>query len=244
MCKCAHSTEEVHTLAKVIAPDVSKNTNTYFPACEKSCRDNPQCQSFSYIDKADYSGSTNQCLLSVDGTCQLTPDASNSYPWQTFKLNRFGRTAKSFSVRKSDGRCLCKDYSWNECTTDNKVETASGEDSYDIVPDVKLPVLHRHCEDCDDDFKDLYYVRRTPFSEFHDADILMNKWQETMTNVLHKDYEIYKDRYTAEEAAEKVMKALPTKKLAHNTFWPLLDGYPLNYYKIGSRFRLPWIADV
>ena len=205
------------------------------------------------LDKADYSGSTNQCLLSVDGTCQTTLDNTNNYEWHTFKLNRFGRTAKSFSVRKSDGQCLCKDYSWNECTTDNKVnhgiyslkhsggcnryittvkecqeaarylnladqiidpgtnhnninhngleygcilqkEKAVGDlyinlntanrgncakskyacicaendeslriDSYDIVPEVKLPMLHRHCEDCDDDFKDLYYVREHPF---------------------------------------------------------------------------------
>ena len=305
--KCTHSTAGSTYIGDgYCAPDVSKNTNTYFPYCEAACRNDPECDAFSYINKDDHSEiSASQCILSVDASCQTTADNSNSYPWKTFKLNRYGKTAKSFSVRKSDGQCLCKDYSWEECqskgntdegiyslrfsgscpryiTTTEECEAAarylnlpeqktgspgyptinnagleygcilqhpttsrlelylnkpsgvtnncahSGYgcicaetdtssslqiDSYDIVPDIKLPLLHRHCEDCTSAYKDLYYVRRTPFSKSNDADMIMNTFGLARDNVLHLDFEIYSDKTTAEDAAVKVLRALPTKEV-------------------------------
>ena len=38
--RSATALKELHTLAKLLYADVEKNTNTNFPACEKSCRDN------------------------------------------------------------------------------------------------------------------------------------------------------------------------------------------------------------
>ena len=54
-------------------------------------------------------------------------------------------------------------------------------------------IIMRLCNDCHDDYKILYYVRKTPIPASMDLKIYLSSYWRDLNNVLHNDFEIYND---------------------------------------------------